>query len=134
MTQVRMSGELYVQMMCIINAARAVNEAVSYLVGGRIPLDEARVALDVLGEALTATGSPGKAAAMPSEAEPDPPMLYGVWHKSTKLWCANSSGRIVSSSSKDISTSTWGTEAEIEVREIPPAMRWWLARGVNVVG
>lgn len=52
-----------------------------------------------------------------------------------KEWGKDASQRVVFSTDADIlkrNKGDWGAGAE--VREIPPAMRWWLARGVNVVG
>ena len=73
----------------------------------------------------------------PLKHKGEPPALYGIWCGGAwgKEWGKDASQRVVFSTDADIlkrNKGDWGAGAE--VREIPPAMRWWLARGVNVVG
>jgi len=63
--------------------------------------------------------------------------LYGIWCGGAwgKEWGKDASGRVVFSTDADIlerNKGDWGVGAK--VREITPAMRWWLVRGVNMVG
>jgi len=96
-----------------------------------VPGDWMREFVDNLTKAW-AQAEDAKWMAMPYES--DAPPLYGLWLDG---WCATEHGKPLFYSNKDAAEQNrlihW-ENTECEVREIPPAMRFWLARGVNVLG
>jgi len=64
--------------------------------------------------------------------EDEPPPLYGIWRNGQ--WCRYTTGVLAFGTDRDVMEhEKYDWDSEAEVREVPLAMRWWLARGVNVV-